>query len=494
MMHQLSFTEFQSLCRLGRSVPVFRRIPADLGTPVSVYHALREHAGESYLLESLEGGAAGRYSFLGLNPSLRLAATGAVITLHQEGVTREERGDPFHVLRRLLQERRMVDVAGLPPLIGGAIGIISYDTVRRFEALPDQHPVDAACADLTFCFYDTILAFDHHAQTCTISVRVPAGCATRADYELAVQRIDAILSQIAKASLPLPVAPRTVVAGAPDPVQVDLSDAEFAARVQRAQEYIRAGDAFQIVLSRSFQRRVRASAFDIYRALRMTSPAPYMFLLENGTVSVAGASPEKLVSVQDGVMETHPIAGTRPVPAEGDLSRIADELRNDPKECAEHMMLVDLARNDLGRIAAPGSVQASELASIQRLARVMHLRSRVTATLPAGRDALDALRATLPAGTLSGAPKIRAMEIIDELESSRRGLFGGAVCYFDNRGNMDSCIAIRMAVLQDGVATVRAGAGVVLDSDPASEARETRHKAAGVLAALELAEGGALCF
>ncbi len=494
MLNQLKFKDFQELSKTGQRVPVYQSIPADMLTPVLVYRTIAENNPDSFLLDSLEGeGDASRYSFIGFHPTLRLQVKEKELSLiDREGkVSRQITEDPFAIIRKILETKRTVALPELPSLIGGALGYLSYDSVRLFEKIPDRHQENRQEADLSFGFYDTIIAFDHLRKIATITHLPDPTLSIEKAYEQAREIISGLISQIISAQPPQETSKTSF---SEKDIQPDIDDAAFAKMVNQAKEYIKAGDAFQIVLSRRFQCSCTARPFDVYRALRMINPSPYMFYLQEGERAIVGASPERLVRVKDGFVETVPIAGTRPRGDKENDSDLEKELLADPKEMAEHMMLVDLARNDLGRICLPGSIEVKELHSIQKLSHVMHLYSRVSGKMNPSFDVLDAIQSVLPAGTLSGAPKIRAMEIIDELETSPRGLYGGSILYLDNRGNMDSCIAIRMAVMEKGIATVRAGAGIVYDSDPEKEAAETRHKAAALLKAIEMAERGELCY
>lgn len=487
MFERMNFERFEQQAASGCRVAVYRHVAADLLTPVAAFGALAEPGAGAFLLESSDGAQdVGRYSFLGFEPSLRVVGTGQEVELWRGGGRLAGDGDVLAVLRRELALRRVAPDPDLPPLVGGAVGALAYDAVRLWERLPDRHAAGAATPDVDFAFFDTVVAFDHLRRTATISRVVAPDGDLRVAFEQAMERVDEVAARLLAPPRQLPPG-RSSPAGE---VDVDLDDAAYERLVRRAKEYILAGDVFQVVLSRRFRVACPASPFAVYRALRMVNPSPFMFYLQHNGRAVAGSSPERLVRTHGQRVETMPIAGTRPRGGGAEDARLEAELVADPKERAEHMMLVDLARNDLGRVAEAGSVRVEELLAVQRLSRVMHLTSRVAATLRADCDGLDALRAALPAGTLSGAPKIRAMEIIDELETSRRGLYGGAVGYLDGAGHTDSCIAIRMAEIADGVATVRAGAGIVHDSDPAAEAAETRHKARAVLEAVRLAVEG----
>jgi len=487
VFERMSFEQFERQAAGGGHVAAFRHVAADLLTPVAAFGALARPGGGAFLLESSDGaGDVGRYSFLGFEPSLRVVGAGRRVEVWRAGERTHVEGDVLAVLRRELARRRVAADAGLPPLVGGAVGTLAYDAVRLWERLPDRHAADAAAPDVDFSFFDIVVAFDHLRRTATISHVVEPGGSPREAFDRAQDRLDEVAARLAAP----PGQPPAAGGGPAGAVESDLDDATYERLVRRAKEYILAGDIFQVVLSRRFRMPCPAAPFAVYRALRMVNPSPFMFYLQQGERAVAGSSPERLVRTQGRRVETMPIAGTRPRGAGAEDARLEAELLADPKERAEHMMLVDLARNDLGIVADSGSVVVEELAAVQRLSRVMHLTSRVAATLRQDCDGLDALRAALPAGTLSGAPKIRAMEIIDELETSRRGLYGGAVGYLDGSGQTDSCIAIRMAEIAGGAATVRAGAGIVHDSDPAAEAAETRHKARAVLEAVRLAVEG----
>lgn len=486
MFERMGLEQFERLAAGGGRVAVFRHVAADLLTPVAAFGALARPGAGAFLLESSDGAQdVGRYSFLGFEPSLRVVGVGRRVELWRGVERMQVEGDVLAVLRRELAQRRVAPDADLPPLVGGAVGYVAYDAARLWERLPDRHGAGAA-PEVDFSFFDTVVAFDHLRRTATISHVVEPGAAPREAFARGMDRVDEVAARLTAPKAQPPAA----APGRCGEVETDLDDAAYERLVRRAKEYIVAGDVFQVVLSRRFRAPCPAPPFAVYRALRMVNPSPFMFYLQRDGHAVAGASPERLVRTQGRRVETMPIAGTRPRGTGAGDARLEAELLADPKERAEHMMLVDLARNDLGIVAVPGSVAVEELAAVQRLSRVMHLTSRVAATLRPDRDGLDALRAALPAGTLSGAPKIRAMEIIDELETSRRGLYGGAVGYLGGSGCTDSCIAIRMAEIAGGVATVRAGAGIVHDSDPAAEAAETRHKARAVLEAVRLAVEG----
>ena len=471
-MRRLSFEEYDRLSAGGGLVPVFREIPGDLLTPVSAFLALRGRSERAFLLESVVGGErVARYSFVGRDP---------VSTLEARGGTS---ADLLATLRARLGTGA-VEVPGLPRFTGGAVGYLAYDAVRLFERVPQRHgPSQAPVA--SFSFYRSIVAFDHALQRLVLIADAEPG--RRAAFEDAQAVLDGLESDLRQ--------PRPAGAGghAASAQRIDgeggLGDAAgYRDAVSRAQAYIAAGDIYQVVLSRQKAVRCLHDPFNVYRALRMVNPSPYMYFLKDGTSAIAGASPEMLVRVEGRHVEMRPIAGTRPrgATAEED-ARLEAELAADPKERAEHLMLVDLGRNDLGRVCRFNSVSVPELMKVERYSHVSHLVSSVTGDLAEGRDALDALVAAFPAGTLSGAPKLRAMEIIDELEPLPRGLYGGAVGYIDLRGNLDFCITIRTLLLQGGRAVVQAGAGIVADSDPVAEQGETEAKAAALVEALALA-------
>lgn len=468
-MKSLSADDYERLSESESSVPVFREIPGDTHTPVSAFLALCAESSQAFLLESVVGGERiARYSFLGRDPSATVAIGAGAFPAN---------------LRQALA-RRAAAVPGLPRFTGGAVGSLAYDAVRLFENVPDRHgPTSDSLG--SFGLYRTIVAFDHVLQRLILIADADPGY--RGAYEEALSRLDRLEDDLHRgpATAPPRSTPRPgAAAGAP---AFDDSVA-FRRNVRRAKEYIAAGDVFQVVLSRQSRREANVDPFAAYRALRMINPSPYMYFLRDGERALAGASPEMLVRVEGRAVETRPIAGTRrrgKTVEEDDA--LAVELMADPKERAEHVMLVDLGRNDVGRVSRFGSVRVPEFMTVERYSHVAHLVSHVTGELDEDLDALDALAATFPAGTLSGAPKIRAMEIIDELEPVRRGAYGGAAGYVDLRGNLDFCIAIRTIAFHGRTATIQAGAGIVADSDEAAEDRETESKAAALLEALDLA-------
>lgn len=477
-MRALSFEEYERLSEAGRLVPVFREIPGDLLTPVFAFLRTGAERDRSFLLESIVGGErVARYSFIGRDPVARVEVTNAGQTL-VDGAPAD--ASLLDALREHLRPTA-VEVPGLPRFTGGVVGYLSWDAARLFERLPDRHPrSDWPLA--SFALYKSLVAFDHVTQRIVLMANVEAG--SRRAFESAQDTLDALQSDLSAAGRETSARGPAAVAtlrGEPPP-------AEFLEAVKRAQQHIAAGDIFQVVLSRRFVYESNVDPFAVYRALRTVNPSPYMYFLKEGEHAVAGASPEMLVRVEGDALETHPIAGTRPRAGEaGEDARREGSLLDDEKEIAEHVMLVDLARNDLGRVSRVGSVATPCLMDVEHYSHVMHMVSRVVGRLDEGRDPLDALVATFPAGTLSGAPKIRAMELIDALEPSRRGLYGGALGYIDLRGNLDFCIAIRTLLFEAGQAVVQAGSGIVADSIPERELQETEAKAAAMREALELA-------
>ena len=480
-MRRLGFDQYERLSAAGGPVPVFRWIAGDLLTPVSAFLALASGRERAFLLESVVGGERlARYSFLGRDPVETLEARGTQVFSRDANGVRDTGESLLPALRRRVGARA-ADVPELPRFTGGAVGYLAYDAVRLFERIPDRHASpDAVLA--SFSIYKSIVAFDHVSQRLALIALAEPG--SRAAFESAEATLDGL-----EADLRSGVRPNGHVRVAHDWPKTAFRDAEgYRAAVARAKEHIAAGDIFQVVLSRQERLPADLDPFQVYRALRTVNPSPYMYFLKDGDSAVAGASPEMLVRVEGGRAETRPIAGTRPRGAtEAEDARLGEELLADPKERAEHLMLVDLGRNDLGRVCRFGTVSVPELMKIERYSHVTHLVSSVIGELRPDKDALDALVATFPAGTLSGAPKIRAMEIIDALEPARRGLYGGAVGYLDFGGNMDFCITIRTVVLEKGRATFQAGAGIVADSDPESERLETEAKAGAMLEALRVA-------
>lgn len=468
-MEFMSFKEYEELAKTGLAVPCWKTVVADTFTPITLYQALRKKGDRSFILDSADHSIEqGRYSYLGFNP-----------TYHFEG-------SDIQLLREKLREFHSANLENVPSFIGGAVGFVSYDAIRIFEKIPDTHPNTLDIPPILFNFYETTLAFDHFQQKLFVFDTMMPTDDIFQSYEQSIKKIDDIIHKIERISLEHP----TKKIGKHEELQVDVSDAAYKEMIARAKAYIHNGDIFQVILSRTFSKKTDVDPFDIFRALRIVTPTHYLFYFEEPEYQIFGASPERLVELKGGVLKTNPLAGTKPRPSLQDEERVERELLANPKEVAEHMMLVDLGRNDIGSIAEIGSVKVANLKSIMRLSHVIHISSEVIGKIRKPYDALDAIKATLPAGTVSGAPKIRAMEIIDELEPSRRGIYGGAICWIDNKGNLDSCIAIRMGIAKEGRVYVRVGAGIVIESDPDSEVQETLHKARGVLNAIDLAEEG----
>ncbi len=484
--------QFRALADEGYNlIPVYREVVADLETPVSAYLKIASGgASNSFLLESVEGGErVARYSFIGAEP-YRVLRTG-------EGQP-DGPGDPLVAVEAELGRFRPAQVSGLPRFVGGAVGYLSYETAHYFEPrvpLPAKDPQGLPEAALLFT--DSILVFDHVRHRIQVVATAHVTDSPDEAYRKAVERIDELAERLAR-PLPRqaqlanePVEKEEAARAAADYLEASNKTLdEYHAMVRRAKEYVVAGDIIQTVPSQRVEAAVNAAAFDLYRSLRAVNPSPYMYFLELGDFAVVGASPEMLVRAEDGLVETHPIAGTRPrgKDAEDDL-RLEAELAADEKERAEHIMLLDLGRNDIGRVSKPGTVQVTQMLEVERYSHVMHLVSHVTGQLRDDLTAFDALRACFPAGTVSGAPKIRAMEIITELEGERRGIYAGAVGYFSFSGNMDTAIAIRTMVVKNGVAYIQAGGGVVFDSDPETERLESLHKMNALLRAIAEASG-----
>jgi len=483
------FEAFQRMAREGNLIPVYREILGDLETPVSAYKKLRGD-GYSYLLESVEGGEKwGRFSFLGLNPSLLFEVQGGRVIVLRRGQAQVLEGDdPFAGLRRVLADYRAVPAPGLPRFWGGLVGYLGYDMVRYIERLPQLAP-ELDLPEARLMMADHLLIFDNLRQTIKVValVHLDQEAPLKAQYDRAVAAINVLIGRL---RLPVPL-PEALPPAPPQPLGVNLTRERFEDMVSRAKEYIAAGDAIQVVLSQCFQRALNLDPFDLYRALRSINPSPYMFYLDLGDPKLVGASPEILVRLEEGQIIYRPIAGTRPRGASPEEDRALEaELLADPKERAEHIMLVDLGRNDVGRVAKVGSVRVPELFTVERYSHVMHIVSQVEGELAEGRDGLDVLKATFPAGTVTGAPKVRAMEIIEELEPTRRGPYAGAVGYLGFTGNLDFCITIRSFTVHAGQVYLQVGAGIVADSDPAKEYQETVSKAMALTRALERAGEG----
>ena len=511
---QPSRKEFIALAKEHTLVPVCRTLAADLETPVSAFLRAAWPEPECFMLESVENGEqVGRYTFVGLRPFKRIVARGQDITITEGKKVVELEGDIFAVLRRALAGHKPARLPGLPPFTAGAVGFFAYDAVRQIERLPELAKDELGVPDACLLFFDEVLAFDHVRKEIWLVVtadvtRGKAAASPGAAYNKAVERLDKLEKRLSR---PLP---RLAQANSKGKLKVKHRTAkkDYLTAVGRTKEYIAAGDIFQAVLSQRFDMEPEADSFQVYRALRTVNPSPYMFFLRftpegalgsvaektrssakrgrqpSETLELAGSSPELLVRVNRGKVEYRPIAGTRPRGAtEAEDQALAEEMIHDEKERAEHVMLVDLGRNDVGRVSEFGTVKVDRLMFVERYSHVMHIVSTIEGKLKAGLTAVDALRACFPAGTLSGAPKVRAMEIIEELEPARRGTYGGAVLYADFSGNLDSCIAIRSMLAIGGKGYVQAGAGIVADSVPESEYQESINKASAVIRAIERA-------
>ena len=489
-MKQTTFDEFVDLATRATFVPVVKELVADLLTPVSAFLKVAEHSDYAFLLESVEGGEhVGRYSFLGKDPFLILRGRNGQTVMEKAGVITD--GDkPFiETLRGLMNSFQSPFVPGLPRFTGGAVGYFGYETSAWFEPTAARRDGGASDRDdAGFMVFDTVLAFDHvqHRILLIANARISPDEDLRSLYQFACAKIEFLERELERAlSLKRPANSEPVT------LTPNLSQEAYESIVKKAKEYIAAGDIYQVVLSRRFEAELSVDAFTVYRALRHVNPSPYMFFIRMGERSIVGASPEMLVRVEGRHAVTHPIAGTRPRgKTEEEDQRLADELKRNEKERAEHVMLVDLGRNDIGRVCDYGTVRVPTFMTLERYSHVMHMVSVVEGQLAEGRDRLDALVSCFPAGTVSGAPKVRAMQIINELEPTRRGLYAGAVGYLDFAGNLDFCIAIRSILLEGGKAFIQSGGGIVADSNPTAEYEETRDKARAMIRALEIAQAG----
>jgi len=497
------FSEFRRLAGRGNVVPVYTTIVADLLSPVSAFLRLapqaesRSKAGPyHFLLESVEGGEhLGRYTFFGVDPFQVISCRGNRITLARGSHRVEESGRIFDYLRQVGARYHPVQAPArsgeaLPPFSAGAVGYLAYEAVRQLEHLPPRVEPDVDLDDAVFMYFSSLAAFDHVQHRLFLIANVlteEGGGSLRAKYDGAVRHLARLVRALER---PLPL-PRFRPPRGPLRFRSNMTRARYEAMVERGKEYIRAGDVFQVVLSQRLKVPVRVPPFQVYRALRVVNPSPYMYFLRLGDATVLGSSPEMLVKVAGREVEYRPIAGTRPRGKTEEEDRLLEqELKSSEKERAEHIMLVDLGRNDIGRVSEFSTVRAKEVMSVERYSHVMHLVSQITGELRPDADGYAALAACFPAGTLSGAPKVRAMEIIDELEPTRRGLYGGSVLYLDFSGNLNSCIVIRTVLVKDSFAYLQAGAGIVADSVPAQEYEESMNKARAMLKAFEMAEKG----
>ncbi|MFO0969815.1 MAG: anthranilate synthase component I [Gemmataceae bacterium] len=493
-MHRPHLEQFVELAQGHSLVPVYRQLVGDVLTPVTAFGKIQD-GDWSFLFESVVGGERlGRYSFLGSGPFLLFQAWDRdvqITDLRTREVTRRHHDDPLRLLEDTVHRYRAPHVPGLPRFCGGAVGYAGYDTIRYVERLPHPPLDDRRLPDLCFALYDRMVIFDHINKTIAVVAHAHVeGQDPKRAYEDACRRVDELVTRLGRASADLPLVDIAAGGKATRAYASNFPPGQYEKAVERAKEYIRAGDIFQVVLSQRLKTQTTADPFDIYRTLRVVNPSPFLIYLEAGPdLCLVGSSPEIMVRVEGDKVTIRPLAGTRPRgQSEEEDCRLADELLADPKERAEHIMLVDLGRNDVGRVARFGTVEISDVMSVERYSHVMHICSNVTGRLQPGMTAFDALRSCLPAGTLSGAPKVRAMEIIDELEPHRRGPYGGAIGYVDFSGNMDTCIALRTMVIQGQTVWLQAGAGIVADSVPEKEREETLNKAMGLLRALEIAE------
>jgi anthranilate synthase component I len=486
------YKDFAEMAREATLIPVAKTIPADLRTPVSAFLGIAAQEPDAFLLESVEGGEkVGRYTFLGAKPYMIVRARGDQITLERKGKKEHSQGSIFRVLDQLLREHRPARVAGMPPFTAGAVGFFTHDAVRQLEKLPVVAHDDLKLPDCALMFFDRLLAFDHvrHEIYIIASADVRRQ-APRQAYAQALRDIAAIEKQLAAPLSRKFLAPPGTKKGRLKTV-ASVSQNDFLRTVETVKDYIMAGDVFQAVPSLRLEMKPGVSPLNIYRALRRVNPSPYMYFLRMNDMTILGSSPEMLVRVKGRQLEYRPIAGTRKRGKdEAEDLRLEHELRSDDKERAEHVMLVDLGRNDVGRVSEYGSVKVTDLMFVERYSHVMHLVSAVEGALRRGLSAVDAFAACFPAGTLTGAPKVRAMEIIEEVEPVRRGIYGGSVLYADFAGNLDSCIVIRTMLVKGKKAYVQAGAGIVADSDPQSEYQECMNKAQALLRAVELARSG----
>lgn len=486
-----SYDEYKALAPEYQLVPVYRQLLSDTHTPVSAFAECLE-GDRAFLFESVVGGEQiGRYSFLGANPFLTIEAYGNSVEITDgESSDKYESDDPLDDLADLLAKYKSIHLEGLPRFCGGAVGYAGYDAVRYTEHLPNPPEDDRHLPDLSFSLYDLMIVFDHIRKTILVVAHAKTDVDDfQAEYDRACRRVDALCEKLQSRPTHLSAKDISVSPDVQLKYESNFTQPEFEAAVNKCKEYIKAGDIFQVVGSQRLKLETKADPLDIYRSLRVVNPSPFMFLVKLPGANLVGSSPEIMVRVEDGLTTVRPLAGTRvrgKTPQED--RELAEELLADPKERAEHVMLVDLARNDVGRVANYNSVEISDVMVVERYSHVMHITSNVTGQLKEGTTSLDALRAALPAGTVSGAPKVRAMEIIDEIEKHRRGPYAGAVGYIDFTGNMDTCIALRTLVMQGQTVYVQAGAGLVADSVPETEYQETLNKARGLLKAIEIAE------
>lgn len=490
----LQFDKFKELSKQGNLIPVYKEIFGDVETPVSAFLKLNKKP--SFLLESVVGGEKwARYSFIGIMPSMIITCKGKTTEIRDQksGIRTTIENDPIDTIKNILNKFKPVDIKGLPRFSGGFVGYIGYDVVKLFEKVPNILKPEIDMPDIFLMLTDTILIFDNLKQTIKIVYNIHTeGRDLKDAYKEAEDRIDKIICELKKEkkSLPMLFKPKENKDIDFSGFSSNFTKKNFLDAVRKAKEYIMSGDIVQVVLSQRFERQTNASPFDIYRTLRIINPSPYMYYLDTGDSQIVGSSPEILVRLEGDKITLRPIAGTRKRgETEEEDKNLEEDLKKDPKERAEHIMLVDLGRNDVGRVAEIGSVKVTELMTIERYSHVMHMVSNVEGKIKKGLDAFDVFKACFPAGTVSGAPKVRAMEIIEELEPTKRGPYAGAIGYFGYSGNMDTCITIRTLIIKDGKVYVQAGAGIVADSIPENEYTETVNKAMAMMKAVE-----AICF
>ncbi len=493
-MFHPSFDEFRQKAKQGNLIPVYREILADMETPVSAFLKI-DNGKNSFLLESMEGGEKwARYSFLGSRPSLivRTFSRKAEIVRNDKIEKTFFERDPLEIVKKVLADYSPVPDPALPRFFGGAVGFMGYDVVRYFEELPGAEKQALDIPDMFFMITDTLVIFDNLTHRIKVVSNAHVnGKSVATAYKEATAKINSLVKRLKQGKNSKFRVRSSKKRAKGQSLSSNFTQRQYEQAVLKAKEYIKAGDIFQVVPSQRFQTKINMEPYEIYRALRLINPSPYMYFLRCGDATVVGASPEVMVRLEGGRIDLRPIAGTRRRGAtEEEDKKLADELLADPKERAEHIMLVDLGRNDVGRVSDPGSVHVSELMVIERYSHVMHIVSNVRGMLSNGKDSYDVIRACFPAGTVSGAPKIRAMQIIDELEPTKRGPYAGAVGYFGFSGNMDTCITIRTLVIKGKTAYIQAGGGVVADSDPSAEYQETVNKAKAMMRAVEMAENG----
>ena len=485
----MTFEQFQTLAQDHTAIPVYRKVLADLLTPVSAYMRLAQHYHPAVLLESVEGGKQfTRYSYICIEPRITVSHRDGTTTI-RDGASERDTPEPFlPTLRHFLADYQVPQLENIPSFCGGWVGYLGYETVIWEEDIPVHPPTAEDIPDAVFMLFDTVMAFDHLKQEIIVfhTPRIDPDQPLRPQYDRAL----AVIDQVGEA-LHADIDYQTPVKTKKSELTSNMSPEQYMAAVEQAREFIFAGDVYQLVLSQRFERATSVEPLTLYRALRNVNPSPYMFFFNLDGYSIIGASPELLVKVEQGFMEIRPIAGTRPRGKdEREDSRLAEDLLADEKELAEHLMLVDLGRNDVGRVSRLGSVSVDEFMVVERYSHVMHIVSHVRGELQNGKDVFEALMAGFPAGTLTGAPKIRAMEIINELEPSRRGIYAGAIGYMDFNHNLNTCVTIRTLLLKDGVASFQSGAGIVADSDPKTEYEESVSKAEAIMRAVDLAERG----